>query len=126
MALFGGAYFTKKWAAFLVPLGNAVRFNSIPRNHVGSLSKFCIDSCNWNDNVENKKYVAYSFLYFFRHFFIITNFGIWLSTNYYPKTGAGLAACYTASIPFFHQTLLSDLFFGITFGAYHLINKIFD
>jgi hypothetical protein len=59
-------------------------------------------------------------------FFIITNFGIWLSTNYYPKTGAGLAACYTAAIPFFHQTLLSDLFFvGILFGAYHLVKQKF-
>jgi Family of unknown function (DUF6580) len=55
-------------------------------------------------------------------FFIITNFGAWLSTPFYQKTGAGLAACYTAAIPFFHQTLLSDLFFvAILFGAYHLI-----
>ncbi len=51
-------------------------------------------------------------------FFIITNFGLWLSTSYYAKTGAGLAACYTAAIPFFHQTLLSDLFFvGLLFGC---------
>jgi hypothetical protein len=57
-------------------------------------------------------------------FFIITNFGIWLSTNYYPKTGVGFAACYTLAIPFFHQTLLSDLFFvGVLFGAYHLIKQ---
>ena len=55
-------------------------------------------------------------------FFIITNFGIWVSTGYYAKTGAGLAACYTAAIPFFHQTLLSDLFYvAILFGAYHLV-----
>jgi hypothetical protein len=54
-------------------------------------------------------------------FFIITNFGTWLSTPLYQKTGAGLAACYTAAIPFFHQTLLSDLFFvGMLFGLYHL------
>jgi multidrug transporter EmrE-like cation transporter len=54
-------------------------------------------------------------------FFIITNLGIWLSTGYYAKTGVGLAACYTAAIPFFHQTLLSDLFFvGLLFGLYHL------
>jgi hypothetical protein len=60
-------------------------------------------------------------------FFIITNFGIWISTSYYAKTGAGLAACYTAAIPFFHQTLLSDLFFtGILFGAYHLAKQRFS
>jgi len=55
-------------------------------------------------------------------FFIITNFGTWLSIGIYPKTLTGLIACYTAAIPFFHQTLLSDLFFvGILFGLYHLI-----
>ncbi|MCW8810136.1 MAG: hypothetical protein OQK64_04170, partial [Ignavibacteriaceae bacterium] len=55
-------------------------------------------------------------------FFIITNFGIWLSTPYYEKTGTGLAACYTAAIPFFHQTLLSDLLFVvILFGLFEII-----
>jgi hypothetical protein len=59
-------------------------------------------------------------------FFILTNFGLWLSTSYYAKTGAGLAACYTAAIPFFHQTLLSDLFFvGLLFGLYHLVKMKF-
>jgi len=44
-----------------------------------------------------------------------------LSTSYYAKTGVGLAACYTAAVPFFHQTLLSDLFFvGVLFGLYQL------
>ncbi|MCW9095497.1 MAG: hypothetical protein OQJ74_06625, partial [Ignavibacteriaceae bacterium] len=55
-------------------------------------------------------------------FFIITNFGIWLSTPYYEKTGTGLAACFTAAIPFFHQTLLGDLFFvAIMFGLFEII-----
>ena len=59
-------------------------------------------------------------------FFIITNFGVWISTPYYEKTGAGLAACYTAAIPFFHQTLLSDLFFvAILFGLYELAKTKF-
>jgi hypothetical protein len=55
-------------------------------------------------------------------FFVITNFGIWLSTLYYEKTGAGLALCYTAAIPFFHQTLLGDLFFvAILFGLFEIV-----
>jgi len=59
-------------------------------------------------------------------FFVLTNFGVWLSSPFYAKTGAGLAACYTAAIPFFHQTLLSDLFFvGLLFGLYHLVKMKF-
>ena len=59
-------------------------------------------------------------------FFIITNFGVWISTPYYEKTFGGLMACYTAAIPFFHHTLLGDLFFvAILFGLYELAKTKF-
>jgi hypothetical protein len=49
-----------------------------------------------------------------------------LSTSYYEKSATGLAICYTTAIPFFHQTLLSDLFFvGLLFGLYHLVKAKF-
>jgi len=49
-------------------------------------------------------------------FFLISNFGVWAAGNgMYPKTFAGLMACYTAAIPFFRGTLESDLFFSIAF-----------
>jgi hypothetical protein len=52
--------------------------------------------------------------------------GVWVSTPYYEKTGAGLAACYTAAIPFFHHTLLGDLLFvAILFGLYELAKAKF-
>jgi hypothetical protein len=54
-------------------------------------------------------------------FFIITNFAVWVSGIYYPKGLSGLAASYTAAIPFFHYTLLGDLFFvALMFGSYEL------
>src|SRR6266404_1744767 len=34
-------------------------------------------------------------------FFLITNFGVWAFLNSYPRTSAGLAACYLAGVPFF-------------------------
>jgi len=49
-------------------------------------------------------------------FFLISNFAVWAVWNgMYPKTFAGLIACYTAGIPFFRGTLESDLFFSIAF-----------
>ncbi|HXH19722.1 MAG TPA: DUF6580 family putative transport protein [Chitinophagales bacterium] len=51
-------------------------------------------------------------------FFIISNFGVWMTGNY-PATWEGLLACYVLAIPFFHYTVLGDLFFiGLMFGAF--------
>ena len=48
-------------------------------------------------------------------FFIITNFGVWLNFNMYPKTVDGLIQCYVMAIPFFRNTLLSDLVYSFSF-----------
>ncbi|HTG29598.1 MAG TPA: DUF6580 family putative transport protein, partial [Methylomirabilota bacterium] len=42
-------------------------------------------------------------------FFLITNFGVWAFSNFYPKTFAGLMACYAAGVPFFWNTLAGDV-----------------
>lgn len=50
-------------------------------------------------------------------FFIVTNFGVWLLSGMYPHSAPGLAACYTAAIPFFRNSILGDLgFTAILFG----------
>ena len=52
-------------------------------------------------------------------FFAITNFGMWLSSGFYPRTLAGLEACYVAAIPFFQNTLAGDLFYAtLLFGGF--------
>lgn len=51
-------------------------------------------------------------------FFIVTNFGEWLGPLY-PHTLAGLRADYLAAIPFFRNTVLSDLGYSLAlFGIY--------
>ena len=52
-------------------------------------------------------------------FFLVSNFSTWAETTMYPKTAAGLAACYTAGLPFLQNTLVGDLFFcSVMFGVY--------
>lgn len=127
MALFGGAYFSKKWAAFLVPLAAMFITDLILGFHSTMWAvylSFALIVVIGMLMIKQKKITNIFFASVTSSvaFFIITNFGAWLTSPFYAKTGAGLAACYTAAIPFFHQTLLSDLFFvGILFGAYHLI-----
>ena len=53
-------------------------------------------------------------------FFLVSNAGVWLTQDLYPATGAGLAACYLAALPFFHQTVLATLVYGaLLFGMEH-------
>jgi hypothetical protein len=57
-------------------------------------------------------------------FFLVTNFSVWVESGMYARTGAGLAACYTAGLPFLKNTVLGDLFFsGVLFGAYHWLKR---
>ena len=44
-------------------------------------------------------------------FFLTTNFGAWLSHEMYPRTLEGLQQAYVAGIPFFRNTLMSNLLF---------------
>jgi hypothetical protein len=47
-------------------------------------------------------------------FFIVSNFAVWAAwPQMYPRTLAGLIACYEAAIPFFRGTAISDLFFSL-------------
>ena len=131
MALFGGAYFTKKWAAFLVPLAAMFMTDLFlgfhPTMWAVYLSFVLIVSIGML-MIKQKKVVNIFFASVTSSvlFFIITNFGVWFSTPYYAKTGTGLMACFTAAIPFFHQTLLGDLFFvTIMFGLYELAKTKF-
>ncbi len=49
-------------------------------------------------------------------FFLVSNFSVWLAGYVgYPKTFAGLMACYVAGIPFFQKGLASDVLFSAMF-----------
>ena len=46
-------------------------------------------------------------------YFIITNFGAWLTLEMYEKNFAGLLQSYVLAIPFFHNTLISTFLYLI-------------
>lgn len=48
-------------------------------------------------------------------FFIITNFGVWLTSSTYPSTWDGLLSAYVAAIPFYHYMIISTLFYSAIF-----------
>jgi len=58
-------------------------------------------------------------------FFLVSNFGVWLVMDYYPKNFAGLMESYILAIPFFKNTLISCLFYSyLTFIVLASIKKV--
>lgn len=58
-------------------------------------------------------------------FFLTTNFAVWACGSLYPKTGAGLVACYVAALPFLRTALAGDLFYSaLLFGSYALAVQV--
>lgn len=57
-------------------------------------------------------------------FYFVTNFGVWAATPLYAKTTQGLIQCYLMAVPFFRNTLASDIFYVVVFfGAYELVKN---
>ena len=58
-------------------------------------------------------------------FFIITNFGAWITLDMYEKNLAGLFKSYVLAIPFFHNTLISTFLYLFLFKILFelLLNK---
>ena len=55
-------------------------------------------------------------------FFVVSNFGVWLVVNAYPKTIFGLMECYAMGIPYFKNTLISTgLYTLVIFGGYNYL-----
>ncbi|RPG60825.1 MAG: hypothetical protein CBD51_000150 [Flavobacteriales bacterium TMED191] len=57
-------------------------------------------------------------------FFIITNFAVFLTSSFYPKTIIGLLECFTLAIPFFLNTLTGNIVYSlIMFYSFKFVQK---
>jgi hypothetical protein len=131
IALFGGAYFSDKKFAFIVPIAAMLLTDLIIGFHSGMLSVYLSFvlivgiGIVLSRNIKFKNVVAASLLSSIL-FFVVTNFQVWLQSTLYAKNTAGLIACYMAAIPFFHHTVLGDLLFvGLLFGLFAILHAKF-
>jgi len=130
MALFGGAYLGRRPLAFAAPFGALLVSDAALGGFYPEMSFVYLSvalTVLIGRAIASRKTplrigaaaVASSML-----FFVLTNFGVWLMSGFYPLTPAGLAACYTAAIPFFQNTLAGDLFYaGLLFGGFALMER---
>jgi hypothetical protein len=59
-------------------------------------------------------------------FFLISNFALWAFLNSYPRTLAGLIACYAGGLPLLLNTLAGDAFYAVLFfGGFVLAEHYF-
>ena len=123
MALFGGAAFADKRAAFLMPLAGlflsdlVLGFHPITPVVYGSFALIvCLGF--WVRRRRSVWRIAGAAVMSAILFFVITNFGVWAMGHLYPQMPAGLVDCYVAAIPFFRNTLLSNLLYSaLLFGG---------
>lgn len=54
-------------------------------------------------------------------FFLISNFGVWL--YWYDHTFEALLRCYLVALPFYKNTLISDMFFGYGYMGMKALSK---
>lgn len=139
MGLFGAAYFSQRYLAFVVPFV-AMWISDLILNNVVYAKMYpeYYNSFQWfgsapvyfsfalivvlgfvllrNVQVTNVLVASLSASVLF---FLITNFAVWMNNPLYPQNAVGLIACYAAGLPFFGNTLLGDLFYsGVLFGAF--------
>jgi len=129
LALFGGAAFASKRAALLVPLVGmflsdlVLGFSAITPVVYGS---FALITCLgfWVRRRQTVWRLAGASLAAAVLFIVVTDFGVWALGSWYPKSLPGLVECYIAAIPFFRNTLLSNLFYSaVLFGGLKLAEK---
>lgn len=128
LALFAGVYFSGP-LAYLLPLLAMISTDIFLGFHSTMLFVYCsiILSVFIGQLARKKKnplIILGATLTSSILFFLITNFGVWLTTNWYPATLAGLILCFQMAIPFFRNSLSGDFFYAIIFfGSYEFAVK---
>ena len=126
MALFSGAYLGRRALAFAAPLGALLLSDLVLGFYHGQATVyFSVALIVMLGMIALTRVtplrVAGAAILSSVLFFVITNFGMWLFSGFYPRTMVGLEACYVAAIPFFQNTVAGDLFYAtLLFGGFRI------
>ena len=126
MALFGGVYLDKKYALIipLVALFISDLFLGFHGTMLFVYGSFLMTGLIglWLRNHKQIQHVIAASLFSSLLFYLVTNFGVWLTGTLYAKTMTGLFESYTMALPFFRNTIIGDLLYvGLFFGAYEVV-----
>ena len=131
MALFSGAFLGRRAMAFAAPLGALLLSDLVLGFYPGMNFVYASVASHRADRLgavfpgARRCAIGGAALASSVLFFVLTNFGMWLFSGIYPRTSAGLAACYVAAIPFFQNSVAGDLFYAaLLFGGFALAERL--
>jgi hypothetical protein len=143
MALFGAAYYSKRYWAYIIPIVamwisdvilNNLVFSTYSNLFIwvysgiftyGSLALIVLLGTFTLKKVRIPNLIG-SALGASVIFYLVSNFGVWISSAAYPHTLIGLEACYIAALPFMRNGVVGDLVYtGVLFGAFELLQYKF-
>lgn len=140
MALFGGAYFTKRYWAVVLPLialfisdlALSLMMGGVYFEYFVSagflmvyatIAFLSVIGFGLRGKVTVARVAIFSVVSSIL-FFLVTNFGVWLGSTMYPQTATGLIAAYVAGLPFLQNGLLGSLFYStLLFGTFELLKQ---
>jgi hypothetical protein len=130
IALFGGARFERRSFAIFFPLAtmfigdSIIGFHSMMPVIYATYALIAVIGMLLRDRPASIPAVGGCAVLSATIFYLLTNFAVWATGTTYAKTMAGLIACYIAAIPFFGNTLASDLIFtALFFGIFALSER---
>jgi len=141
IALFGGAYFGRRYLAFIIPVAALLIsdliigfHNTMVAVYIGFIITVFI-GIYLSRNIKMTTVISAS-LGSSIIFFLITNFAAWLGNPLYAQSFAGLVQSYVAGLAFFNNgsygisfflnEVVGTLFYsGILFGAFYLVQQRF-
>ncbi len=116
MAILSGCLFTQLRMGLVIPLTAMLLSDLLLGLHSSMIfvyGAFVIItlSCHWLLTKLTIRNVSLSVIWATTVFFVITNFGAWLSHDMYPLSMTGLGMAYLAGLPFLVNSLLGNIFF---------------
>lgn len=123
IAIFGGAMLPRRYGilaplAVMVVSDMVIGFHNLIPITWGSYILIAIVSNIWLKKRSLTRGITLT-LSASAFFYVVTNFAVWLTSGMYAHTVSGLTSCYVMALPFFRNTLLSDMFFTASlFGLY--------
>jgi hypothetical protein len=140
MALFGGAYFSKNWKAFGFPLltlfisdvvlsftvFNEFRSGLLYGGWYWTYGAFALMTLasKWMARKVTVTSVLTSALVIVLIHWIVSDFGVWISSALYPQTFEGFIACLIAAIPYELNLLAGTILYSaILFGCFEWMQK---
>lgn len=129
MALFGGASFRSKTLSLVLPVAALFLSDLVLGLHSTMVFVYAafvlIGILGWS--LQEKKTALRVGTYALASsaiFFLVSNFGVWMTQALYPHNGAGLVECYVAALPFLQNQVLGDLFYSaILFGGFAFASR---